>query len=104
MIEAAGWSVTVTGQLTAHFKQPNGPSRPGADWAVTLAKDGQSRRLLVRAWDSDIGSQAPARAGPLVEAFVGRLLDGGWSPDTYGGAPGELVYAGPKVKPWWRVW
>jgi hypothetical protein len=104
VIEAAGWSIVITDQLRAHFNQPGGPSRPGADWAVTLAKDGQTRRILVRAWDSDVGDQAPQRAGPLVEAFVSRLLEGGWTPDAYGGAPGELVYAGPKAKPWWRMW
>jgi hypothetical protein len=102
MIEAAGWSIAVAGQLRAHFKQPDGPSRAGADWAVTLTKDGQPRRILVRAWDSDIGSQT--RAGPLVEAYVAGLIQSGWSPEAQRGAPGELVYGGPKAKPWWKVW
>ena len=36
-MEHPGWGIEITGGLNAHFKQPDGPSKPGTDWAVTLS-------------------------------------------------------------------
>lgn len=110
----AGWNVSVTGALRAHFKQPAGPSRAGADWSVSLVGDGAQHRVMVRTYADDFGSLAEADEARVVVAYVGQLIESGWTPDQYTGKPGELVVPremplppgvqpGSK-RPWWRFW
>ena len=33
-----GWQIEVTSALTAHFFQPDGSSKPGMDWVVSLTR------------------------------------------------------------------
>lgn len=117
MTRPAGWTVSVTAALRPHFKQPGGASRAGADWAVTLAGDAGQKKVLVRAYADDVGALPPEDEARLVMAFVGQLIESGWTPEQYRGTPGELVVPRqPGVspaqspeplaakRPWWRVW
>jgi hypothetical protein len=113
MTRPIGWTVSVSNALRAHFKQPSGLSRAGADWSVSLVNGAEQRRVFVRAYADEVGKLPAQDESRLVAAFVEGLLEKGWMPDQYGGAPGELVVprqAGVAVKsalgerPWWRFW
>lgn len=114
----SGWSIQPTSVLRAHFKQPQGPSKPGADWVVSLSSEGKTANVLVRVYAEDIKGQSPEQEAETVVKYVGSLIQSGWTPAAYRGAPGELTYtkppqvvvnAGPTPsssgkKPWWRFW
>jgi hypothetical protein len=107
-----GWTLFVKDGLRAHFLQPEGPSRPGTDWAVKLSLGAQQLTVLVRAYADDVAGTTPKRESELVLGHVAWLIDSGWSPTSYTGKPGELVYvpAPPssgdlppdKPKSWWQ--
>lgn len=109
-------TVSVTGALRAHFKQPGGPSRAGADWAVVVDDGDQQKRILVRTYADDVGPISDKNdEAQLVIAYVAGLLESGWSPEQYKGEPGELVVprgqtpaprenASASKRPWWRFW
>ena len=109
------WTVSVTGALRAHFNQPSGPSRAGADWAVLLTSGSEQKRVLVRTYADEVGTIGDKAEAQLVIAYVTSLLESGWSPTQYKGEPGELVVPrqstnapgtrAPSAKrPWWRFW
>ena len=100
--------------LSAHFTQPDGRSRPGADWAVGLKLGEREERVMVRAYLSeDMTAQARADTeyqGRTVLGYIGDLLAQGWTPDRGGelvitiqnpSSPDQLT---PKRKPWWQFW
>jgi hypothetical protein len=89
------WQVRVTGSLRAYFKQPDGTSRPGIDWAVSLTSNSKTKRILVRAYDEAVINGHSEQAAQLVLRYVVSLLDSGWSPDDYKSTPGELIYFKP---------
>lgn len=39
----------VNGGLAAHFKVPNGPSRPGVHWAIGLKRGEKTHKVTVKA-------------------------------------------------------
>ena len=102
------WQIEVTKGLSAHFKQPNGPSIPGIDWFVQFQKEGEKRGLLVRQYvmSNQSGVHKEALAHQAMQ-FVMSKLDSGWFP-----APGEPEFIEmnpPQLpaaakKPWWKVW
>src|SRR5580704_11660111 len=49
-MEDPRWKIEITGGLNAHFKQPDGPSMPGTDWAVSLKRGAENHRILVRSY------------------------------------------------------
>jgi hypothetical protein len=105
MTEESGWTIAVVDALRAHFKQADGTSRPGVDWAVSLTKPGQERRIIIRSYSDEVPDQPSEKAAQSIVSFVAGLLGSGWSPEQYSGAPGDLVCAAtvePKKKPWWR--
>jgi hypothetical protein len=107
------WQITVLQGLKAHFKQPQGTSKPGTDWAVAVRNGAQEYRILVRAFAEDVGDCGQDGEVAIVIQFVAGLLNQGWTPDRWTGQPGELTVspsqaehesaAGP-TKPWWRFW
>jgi hypothetical protein len=109
-----GWTISITGALRAHFKQPRGPSKPGADWSVALTRQGRTSRLMVRVYAEDVTGYTPEEEAKAVARYVNGLLQSGWSPETYQGAPSELTFPLPPLsaavvaahakRPWWRFW
>ena len=91
MTTPEGFNVRVMQGPRAQFKQASGPSRPGADWAISLTNSAGERRILVRTYADDIGPLSPEREAQLAVEYIGNLNQTGWSPDQYRGEPGELV-------------
>jgi hypothetical protein len=85
------FDVQVTSALRAHFRQPDGSSRPGTDWVVLLADRDEEHRILVRSYSDDAVATSVAQQMETVCDFVRTLLRSGWSPNDYRGLPGELV-------------
>jgi hypothetical protein len=112
MSAQSGWLIEVTGALAAHFTQPDGSSKPGMDWAVSLTRASEEKRIMVRAYDEAVTGASPEDGAQLVCLYVASLLKSGWSPDKYEFVPGELIYSSdiappPKnaakpTRPWWR--
>jgi hypothetical protein len=106
----------IEGALNAHFKQPDGTSRPGTDWAVGLKRGQEIHRVLVRAYlDAEMSARARADReyqGQTVLGYVSDLLAQGWTPDQ-GGNPTIVIRnpnheppdpAAAAARPWWRFW
>ena len=94
----SGWQIEVTGALAAHFKQADGSSKPGMDWAVSLTRASEAKRILVRAYDDAVIGASPEQGAHLVLRYVASLLNSGWSPekDVF---PGELTYSSELAPP-----
>ena|SRR5215469_4391197 len=104
------WQARIEGGLNAHFKQPDGSSRPGTDWAVGLKRGDETRKIFVRAYLGDGVSKATRDnteyQGQTVIGFVFDRLAAGWSPDNpplpaltltiLDPKPGQQVPAAPK--------
>lgn len=78
------WLVRIEGALNAHFKQPDGSSRAGTDYAVGLKRGEETQRIMVRAYLSPDLTPA-ARADTEYQAqtvmrYVFDRLNAGWSP------------------------
>lgn len=78
------WLVRIEGALNAHFKQPDGPSRPGTDYAVGLKRGQETHRIMVRAYLSP-NLTAAARGDTqyqtqTVTRYVFDRLNSGWLP------------------------
>jgi hypothetical protein len=107
------WLMRIEGALSAHFKQPYGPSRPGTDWKVGLKRGDELHTIFVRTYFREDASAA-TRAdttyqGDTVMGYVSDLIRAGWSPTDpvpnaidIGNSP-EGPGSPPK-KSWWRVW
>ena len=106
------WLMRIEGALAAHFKQADGSSRPGTDWAVGLKNGDTTYKVFVRAYLSDdITPQAKADQvyqGKTVMSYLNDLIMQGWHPDQ----PRDLVIviqnptdatSSPK-KSKWRLW
>ncbi len=114
---AEQWLMRVEGALEAHFKQPNGPSRPGVDWTIGIKHGAATWTVIVRAFLADDASAA-TRADQHYQAqtvmqYLNDLIGKGWHPGqphaheiTIGdplGAPTALPATETK-RPWWRLW
>lgn len=111
MRSSLNWQITVLKGLKAHFRQPDGSSELGTDWAVALTQGAQEHRILVRAYTDDFASIGQDGEAKIVVEFVAGLLDQGWTPDKWGGQPGELTVPRKQgatgtrpAKSWWRFW
>ncbi len=82
---ASEWQARIEGALNAQFKQPEGGSRPGADYAVGLKRGDETRRIIVRAYLGGGVSAATRRnTNYQAQTVLGYVLDrlaAGWSPD-----------------------
>ena len=78
------WQARLEGAMQAHFKQADGPSRPGTDYKVGLKRGDQTCQIFVRAFLADDLTPA-ARAdtnyqGQTVIGYVFDRLAPGWEP------------------------
>lgn len=107
------WLRRIESGLSAHFFQPDGSSRPGTDWSVSLKQGENTYHVTVRAYLSeDMTKRARADTeyqGQTVLGYIDDLLAQGWTPDQ----PGELeiTIQNPTgelereaSKPWWKIW
>lgn len=109
----------VEGVLAAHFKQANGPSRPGVEWAIGLKHGVETHTARVRAHLADDVTRK-TRADQQYQAqtvmqYLNDLILKGWHPDQprehvitignpLGGNPLASSGAPEPKKPWWKVW
>jgi hypothetical protein len=76
-------TITIEQGLTAYFKQPSGPSRPGIDWAIRISGD-RTGTVMVRTYFSSASpqqSEQQALANKAV-SFIQKKLAEGWVPSS----------------------
>jgi len=80
----APFSMAVESGLSAHFKQPDGPSLPGVDWLVRIERDGRIHHARVRALLQPCASQATrkdqAYQAQTTMQYLADQLEAGWDP------------------------
>jgi hypothetical protein len=79
------WLMRVEGGLAAHFKEADGSSRPGVDWAIGLKRGEETCTVLVKALLAD-DATAETRADQEYQArvamqYLNDRLNNGWHPD-----------------------
>jgi len=76
-------TVTVENGLSAYFKQPKGPSRPGVDWAVKIAGE-RAVTIVVRTYFSTDPPRETDKTAMAEKAgrFITKKLATGWFPTT----------------------
>jgi hypothetical protein len=82
---AEPWLMRVEGGLAAHFKVPDGPSRPGVQWAIGLKHGEATYTVRVRALFADDAS-AETREDDEYQAqtamqYLNDCLNNGWHPE-----------------------
>jgi hypothetical protein len=82
---AEPWLMRVEGGLSAHFKVPDGPSRPGVQWAIGLKQGEKIYSVLVKALFAD-DATPETRAnqqyqGQVAMQYLNDCLKKGWDPD-----------------------
>jgi len=113
MTNESQWQAGTTGALFANFFQPDGSSRPGADWAVTLRRGTNTYSVTVRAYLGDDVTKKVRKdtkyQARTVLGYIGDLLAEGWTPDQ--NRELVIVIQNPKdgdaeerSRPWWRFW
>ena len=76
------WQITVSGQLQAAFRQPDGRTQAGTDWALLLSRGAEEHRVLVRSYAEDVCGLESEQEIALVLKYVECLLGEGWNPDN----------------------
>lgn len=79
------WLMRVEGGLSAHFKIPDGPSRPGVHWTIGLKQGAKTYQVLVKALFAD-DATPETRAnqeyqGQVAMQYLNDCLEQGWHPD-----------------------
>ena len=108
------WLMRVQSGLAAHFKMPNGPSRPGVHWAVDLKQSEKTYKVLVKALFAD-DATPETRSNQEYQAqvamqYLNDQLSKGWHPDRdadhtiYISNPASAKVAPSAKKPWWKLW
>jgi hypothetical protein len=111
------WLMRVENGLSAHFKEPNGASRPGVHWAIGLKRGEETYKVLVKALLTDDATSETRRnqeyQARTAMQYLGDQLAAGWHPrqeiehTIYIGNPsspaGREATPSPR-KPWWKVW
>jgi hypothetical protein len=81
---AEGWQAKIDGTLSTHFKQPDGSSRPGFDYKISLKQGERIHRFLVRAYlAADLTPAARRDAHYQVQTVIHYVFDRlsqGWVP------------------------
>jgi hypothetical protein len=111
------WLMRIESGLSAHFKQPDGTSRPGTDWLVGLKRGDEEYKVRVRALLSDDATPATRKdqtyQAQTVFGYLSDLLAQGWTPDKGGDLQITILNPkdtnatethAPEAKPWWRFW
>ena|SRR5437868_11678126 len=92
------WLMRIERGLAAHFKQPDGSSRPGTDWMVGLKRGDDEYHVSVRAYLSEEATQAIRNdqqyQAQTVLGYVNDLLNQGWTPEQPGAL--QITILNPK--------
>ena len=107
------WQARIEGSLNAHFKQPDGTSRPGTDWKVGLKHGDETYTIFVRAYLSDDMTKKYRKdttyQQQTVIGYVFDMLAKGWHPAKTDEML-TLTILNPKddpppeKKPGWKFW
>jgi hypothetical protein len=107
------WLMRVEGGLAAHFKEPNGRSRPGVHWAIGLKRGERTYKVMVKALLSDDASPETLKnqeyQAQVVMQYLNDQLTNGWHPDQemehtiYVGNPDQPGQSSTKNS-WWKFW
>lgn len=111
------WVMRIESGLSAHFKQANGCSRPGVDWAIDMRQGETVYRVRVRGLLADDASPSTrkdeAYQARTAMQYLDTLLTQDWLPQeerahviTIGNplsAP-EHTEAPVANRPWWKIW
>ncbi|WP_100412015.1 hypothetical protein [Acidovorax sp. 69] len=101
--------MSIESGLAAHFKTPDGCSRPGVSWLVRIEHGGHTYHARVKALMANDASRATRRdesyqANATLQ-YLSTLLDSGWHPAQdlehtidVGNPPGAPML------PWWKFW
>jgi len=109
------WLMRIESGLAAHFKQADGPSRPGTLWTVGIKHGNEHYQAMVKALLADDATAATRKDEKYQAQTAMQYLDErirqGWHPSQMqdhtihisnpnfdGGGGGE------PAKPWWRFW
>jgi hypothetical protein len=110
MMSEEHWQIRVEGALNAHFKQPDGSSRPGTDWKIGLKRGDEIQTVFVRAYLADTVGAATREntnyQGETVLGYVSDRLTAGWTPSDgplpgltiLDPRPGQAVPASPRKR------
>jgi hypothetical protein len=111
----APWLLRIENGLSAHFKMPDGPSRPGTLWSVGLTRGDETYATTVKALLTNDATPA-TRANSQYQAqttmqYLNDELNKGWHPSQEREHVihiGNPLVALPEVaaggKPWWKFW
>lgn len=110
------WLMRVEKGLSAHFKQENGPSRPGVMWAVDIKSEGSERvyKAMVKALFADnllpeLQKNQEYQAQVAMQ-YLKEKIQTGWHPENdiehtiYISNPPQQQNVNPKEKKWWQFW
>ncbi len=82
---AEPWLMRVEGALSAHFNVPDGPSRPGVQWATGLKQGEKTYQALVKAMFADDATPETKAdqeyQGQVAMQYLNDCLEQGWHPD-----------------------
>ncbi|HUO89750.1 MAG TPA: hypothetical protein VMU08_11280 [Rhizomicrobium sp.] len=103
------WLMRVEASLNAHFKQPDGPSRPGTDWRIGLKRGAEQYTVLVRTYSDrvapDLAKDAQFMANTAMR-YLNDLLNQGWDPKQ--ARELAITVTNPDgyaaKKPFWKFW
>ena len=106
------WLMRVEGGLAAHFKVPNGPSRPGVHWAIGLKRGSETHKVLVKALFADDATPETQKnqeyQSQVAMQYLNEQLNEGWHPSRE--MEHTIYISNPQVadhvlqKPWWKIW
>lgn len=78
------WLMRVEGGLAAHFKVPDGPSRPGVQWAIGLEQGDKTYKVFVKALFADDATsrtkQDQEYQAQVAMQYLNDQLSDGWHP------------------------
>jgi hypothetical protein len=99
------YKLSVTSGLSAHFKQPDGPSVPGVDWIVSVSGPDVNTNVLVRTlFSSGPPDQSEQESmAELALAQVRSKLAGGWKPADGESIEVEREMTQPKNEPYSKM-
>ncbi len=74
-------TIAVETGLSAHFKQPNGPSRAGIDWLLRVSGE-RSQVVIVRTLANAASITEPEKVAMADKAvrYLKAKIETGWSP------------------------
>ena len=85
------WKLSAATALTGYFRQPDGTSKAGSDWAVSLTDGVNQYMVQVRVFSEDVEGMTVEQQSQVAVNYVIHRLKRGWKPTSYSGRPGELT-------------